>query len=43
MFQQSDTALKPSQNDSSLLAFSSLLLGVFILSFAAIFYSNSGE
>lgn len=37
MFQQSDTALKPSQNDSSLLAFSSLLLGVFILSFAAIF------
>lgn len=37
MFQQSDTALKPSQNDSSLLDFSSLLLGVFILSFAAIF------
>lgn len=37
MFQQSDTALKPSQNESSLLDFSSLLLGVFILSFAAIF------
>ena len=37
MVQEFSTALKPTQNNTFPLAFLSLLLGVFILSFAAIF------